>query len=74
MTSSPVASFRVARLAQSIHDTERMKQTIGQRQAAFMPIGEALVYAERCRGEGRLVEAEAVCREILKMRPNVPEA
>ena len=39
-----------------------------------MPIGEALVYAERCRGEGWLVEAEAVCREILKVRPNVPEA
>ncbi len=39
-----------------------------------MPIGEALVYAERCRGEGRLLEAEAVCREILKVQPNVPEA
>jgi tetratricopeptide (TPR) repeat protein len=51
-----------------------MKQTTGQRQAAFMPIGEALVYAERCRGGGRLVEAEAVCREILKAQPNVPEA
>jgi tetratricopeptide (TPR) repeat protein len=51
-----------------------MKQTTGQKQAAFMPIGEALVYAERCRGEGRLVDAEAVCREILKVQPNVPEA
>jgi tetratricopeptide (TPR) repeat protein len=51
-----------------------MKPTNGQRQAAFMPIGEALVYAERCRGEHRLLEAEAVCREILKVRPNVPEA
>ena len=39
-----------------------------------MPIGEALVYAERCRGEGRLIEAEAVCRQILKAQPNVPEA
>jgi len=51
-----------------------MKQTTGQRQAAFMPIGEALVYAERCRGESRLIEAEAVCREILKVQPHVPEA
>jgi tetratricopeptide (TPR) repeat protein len=39
-----------------------------------MPFGEALVYAERCRGEGRLMEAEAVCRQILQVQPNVPEA
>ena len=31
-----------------------------------MPIGEALHYAERYRGEGRLVEAEAVCRECCR--------
>jgi tetratricopeptide (TPR) repeat protein len=51
-----------------------MKQTIAQRQAAFMPIGEALLHAERCRGEGRLLEAEAACREILEVQPNVAEA
>jgi len=39
-----------------------------------MPIGEALLHAERCRGEGRLLEAEAVCREILEVQPNVAEA
>ncbi len=39
-----------------------------------MPIGEALVYAERYRGEGRLLEAEAVCRQMLEAQPNVPEA
>ena len=46
----------------------------GQRLAALMPIGEALVYVERCRSEGRLLEAEAVCRQVLEARPNVPEA
>jgi len=39
-----------------------------------MPLGEALMYAERCRNEGKLMEAEAVCRQILQARPNVPEA
>ena len=39
-----------------------------------MPIGEALAYAERCRGKGRLMEAEALCRKVLEARPNLPEA
>ena len=39
-----------------------------------MPLGEALVYAERCRNEGKLTEADAVCRQILQARPNVAEA
>src|SRR5436305_14224915 len=51
-----------------------MKLMAEPRQAAFMPIGEALAYAERCRGECRLVEADAVCRQILEAQPNVPEA
>ena len=32
------------------------------------------MYAERCRTEGRLMEAEAVCRQILQAQPNLPEA
>ena len=39
-----------------------------------MPLGEALAYADRCRSEGRLMEAEAVCRQILQAQPNLPEA
>ncbi len=42
--------------------------------AALVPLGEALAYIERCRGEGRLIEAEAVCRQILDAQPNLPEA
>ena len=51
-----------------------MERVAGQENAAFMPLGEALIYAERCRNEGRLMEAEAVCRQILQAQPNVPEA
>ena len=40
----------------------------------FLPLGEALMYAERCRTEGKLMEAEAVCRQILQAQPNVAEA
>jgi len=45
-----------------------------QANQTFMPLGEALMYAERCRNEGKLMEAEAVCRQILQAQPNVPEA
>lgn len=31
----------------------------------LMPLDEALAYAERCRNEGKLIEAEALCRQIL---------
>ena len=51
-----------------------MNEVVGQGNATFMPLGEALVYADRCRGEGRLMEAEAVCRQILQAQPNSPEA
>ncbi len=50
-----------------------MSQT-GAQQQAFMPLGEALQYADRCRNDGRLMEAEAVCRQILQAQPNMPEA
>jgi tetratricopeptide (TPR) repeat protein len=45
-----------------------------QANATILPLGEALVYAERCRNDGRLVEAEAVCCQILQTQPNVAEA
>ncbi len=51
-----------------------MNQAAGQSNAAFLPLGEALIYAERCRGEGRLMEAESVCRRVLEVQPNRPEA
>ena len=51
-----------------------MNQPVGQTNAAFMPLGEALIYAERCRGEGRLMEAESLCRRVLEAQPNLPEA
>jgi tetratricopeptide (TPR) repeat protein len=38
------------------------------------PVGDALRYAERCRADGRLMEAEATCRQILRVQPNTPEA
>ena len=51
-----------------------MNRMGGQQQATFMPLGEALQYADRCRNEGRLMEAEAVCRQILQAQPNMPGA
>jgi tetratricopeptide (TPR) repeat protein len=50
-----------------------MSEVAGQ-NAGFMPLGEALAYADRCRNEGRIMEAEAVCRQILQVQPNLPEA
>ena len=50
-----------------------MTQSQTDTAAHRMPIGEALVYAERCRTEGRLMEAEAVCRQVLAVRPDLPE-
>ncbi|HEY2534810.1 MAG TPA: tetratricopeptide repeat protein, partial [Xanthobacteraceae bacterium] len=51
-----------------------MNRMAGQRQAAFKPLGEALLHADRCRNEGRLMEAEAICRQILLVQPNSAEA
>jgi tetratricopeptide (TPR) repeat protein len=51
-----------------------MDKLARQEQAAFMPLDEALRYAERCRNERRPIEAEAVCRQILQAQPNLPEA
>jgi tetratricopeptide (TPR) repeat protein len=46
----------------------------GHEKSALPQIGEALVQAERLRAEGRLLEAEAVCRQVLEARPDLPEA
>jgi tetratricopeptide (TPR) repeat protein len=51
-----------------------MNQVAGERQAAFKSLGEVLLHADRCRNEGRLIEAEAVCRQILRQQPNLAEA
>src|SRR5260370_28587428 len=51
-----------------------MNQVTGNPAQQFMPLGEALMLAERYRGEGRLMEAEALCRRVLEAQPNVPEA
>src|SRR5437016_4855529 len=57
------------------HDIEpTMNRVDGQASNTFMPLGEALAHAERCRSDGRLMEAEAVCRRVLEAQPNLPEA
>jgi tetratricopeptide (TPR) repeat protein len=45
-----------------------------QGNATAMSVGETLALAERCRGEGRLMEAEALCRRLLEAQPNCAEA
>ncbi len=49
-----------------------MNQGAGQR--SVIVLSEGLAYAERCRNQGRLMEAEAVCRQLLQAQPNLPEA
>ena len=51
-----------------------MNDIAGRGNAAVTPFGDAIVYADRCRSEGRLMEAEAVCRQILQGQPTSPEA
>lgn len=51
-----------------------MDQLTGTPTPQFMPLGEALMLADRCRGEGRLVEAEALCRRALEVKPDLAEA
>ena len=51
-----------------------MAQVQPHANQTFMPLGEALMHAERCRNQGLLMEAEAVCRQILQVQPNVAEA
>jgi tetratricopeptide (TPR) repeat protein len=53
-----------------------MDQIAGQGNAAtpFMPLADALMLADRYRGEGRLMEAEALCRRVLEANPKVAQA
>ena len=51
-----------------------MNQVAGAPAQQFMPLGEALILADRYRGQGRLVEAEALCRRALEAKPDLPEA
>jgi tetratricopeptide (TPR) repeat protein len=50
---------------------ERMATREG---GTYLPMGEALRQADRCRSEGHLAEAETLCRSVLKEQPNTPEA
>lgn len=51
-----------------------MNQMAREGQRTFLPFGEALLLADQRRNEGRLLEAEGICRQILEARPNTPEA
>jgi tetratricopeptide (TPR) repeat protein len=53
-----------------------MKQATAQAGAApeILSLGEALALAERQRLEGRLPEAEKLCRRILETQPDLAEA
>jgi len=51
-----------------------MNQVTGNPAQPFMPLGEALMLADRYRGEGRLLEAEGLCRQVLAAQPDVAEA
>jgi tetratricopeptide (TPR) repeat protein len=51
-----------------------MNQVAAQGSKTVMPLGEALAFADRCRNEGRLMEAEAVCRRILETQPDAAAA
>jgi tetratricopeptide (TPR) repeat protein len=51
-----------------------VNQFTGDPTQPFLPIGEALMLAERYRSEGRLLEAEAICRRVLEAHPNAADA
>jgi tetratricopeptide (TPR) repeat protein len=51
------------------------RKTGGEAAAAqFMPLAEALALADRHHSQGRLAEAEALCRQIVEANPNLHEA
>jgi len=53
-----------------------MNQIVSQDTAfvAMLSLGEALALADRCRAEGRLGEAETLCRQILEVQPDLADA
>jgi tetratricopeptide (TPR) repeat protein len=51
-----------------------MGEVGGHAGTDVMSPAEALKYAERCCAEGRLAEAESVCRQIVQAQPNLSEA
>jgi len=53
-----------------------MNQMTAQERAppAMLSLGEALALADRCRSEGRLGEAETLCRQVLEAQPGLAEA
>ncbi len=51
-----------------------MTQAAGQSTGAIMAVADALAYTERCCNDGRLMEAEAVCRQLLGAHPDLPAA
>jgi tetratricopeptide (TPR) repeat protein len=54
--------------------TLAMEQVARRGSVPPVPIGESLRQAEKCRAEGRLAEAEALCRRALEARADLPEA
>ncbi|MBV9458436.1 MAG: tetratricopeptide repeat protein, partial [Bradyrhizobium sp.] len=51
-----------------------MEPKIAAAQAQFLPMAEALSLAERYRQQGRLAEAEALCRQMIEADPKLHEA
>jgi tetratricopeptide (TPR) repeat protein len=51
-----------------------MNEVAEPAKTTIMSFGDALAFADRCRAEGRLTEAEALCRRVLGAQPNLPEA
>src|ERR1700733_10898243 len=43
-------------------------------RGAVVSLRKALAQAQRCRNEGRLQEAEIICRRVLEDRPDAAEA
>jgi tetratricopeptide (TPR) repeat protein len=41
---------------------------------AMLSLGEVLALADRCRSEGRLGEADTLCRQVLEAQPDLAEA
>jgi tetratricopeptide (TPR) repeat protein len=50
------------------------KRGVETASAQFMPLADALALAEHHRSQGRLAEAEALCRQIIEASPSLHEA